>query len=289
MTMSATARLRKSSVVRVLLDLFAKRTAKVGLAILICMAVFLLAGPLFITYSPIASTGPSNAPPSFKHILGTDYLGRDIASEIIWGSYPSIFVSLTGSIGATFLGLLIGVFAGYYSKLEGVLTGLGDVVITIPAFPLMILIGLIYPYSDLLIAGILVIALWPPIARSIRSQVLSLRERPFVEAARTSGMNDLEIVGRVVIPEVVPIALAYFVLTLAISTVFVVGLEFLGVGNLTEVTWGTILYYAQQFGFFHNDWWWIVAPGAAITLFASAFALIGFSIEEVMNPRLRTE
>jgi peptide/nickel transport system permease protein len=278
---------RRNPVLQVVFGLFEKRSAKAGGIILALFALFVLVGPLFITYSPQLPSGDPNSGPSLAHIFGTDYLGRDIASLVIWGSYPSIFVSLSGSLGATLLGLVVGVLAGYYSKLEGVLTGIGDIVITIPTFPLMILIGMIFSYSDPLIAGILVIALWPPIARSIRSQVLSIRERPFVEAARTSGAGDFEIMSRTIVPNVIPIALAYFVLTLAISTVFVVGLEFLGVGNLTEVNWGTTLYYAQQFGFFNGDWWWIVAPGAAITLFASAFALIGFSVEEVMNPRLR--
>jgi ABC-type dipeptide/oligopeptide/nickel transport system permease subunit len=284
---SAQVETRRNPVLQVILGLFEKKSAKAGGIILAGFAVFMFAGPFFITYSPQVPVGDPNAAPSMAHIFGTDYLGRDIASLVMWGAYPSIFVSLTGSVGAALVGLVVGVLGGYYSKLESLLTGLADVVITIPAFPLMILIGMIFSYSDLLIAGILVIALWPPIARSVRSQVLSIRERPFVEAARTSGARDLEIVWRIIVPNVIPIVLAYFVLTLAISTVFVVGLEFLGVGNLTEVNWGTTLYYAQQFGFFNGDWWWIVAPGAAITLFASAFALIGFSVEEVMNPRLR--
>ncbi|MDH2900022.1 MAG: ABC transporter permease [archaeon] len=281
------ARIQRNSWVQVVSMLFEKRSAQVGGAILLVFALFILIGPLFITYAPQASVGPPNSPPSIQHIFGTDYLGRDVASEVIWGAHPSIFVSLTGSVAATILGLVIGVFGGYYAKLEGLLTGLADVVITIPSFPLMILTGLIFPYSDALIAGVLSIVLWPPIARSVRSQTLSIKERPFIEAAKTSGIRDFEIVWRMVLPEVSSIALAFFVLTLAISTVFVVGLEFLGVGNLTEINWGTILYYAQQFGFFNHDWWWIVAPGAAITLFASAFALIGFSVEEAMNPRLR--
>jgi peptide/nickel transport system permease protein len=280
-------RIRKNSWVQVVSGLFEKRSAKAGGAILLAFVLFILFGPLFIRYDPQATVGPYNSPPSMQHIFGTDYLGRDIASEVIWGAHPSIFVSFTGSVAATILGLVIGVFGGYYAKLEGLLTGLADVVITIPAFPLMILTGLIFPYSDALIAGVLSVVLWPPIARSIRSQTLSIKERPFIDAAKTSGIGDFEIVWRMVVPEVMSIALAYFVLTLAISTVFVVGLEFLGVGNLTEINWGTILYYAQQFGFFNHDWWWIIAPGAAITLFASAFALIGFSLEEAMNPRLR--
>lgn len=285
----ALGKIRNHTAALILGKLFEKRSAKVGAGILIAFVLFVLLGPFFITYSPTAFVAASNAPPSFDHIFGTDYLGRDVASQIIWGAYPSVFVSLVGSAGATIIGLCVGVMAGFYKKAEGALIGVGDVIITIPSFPLMILIGMIFPFSGLLIASILVIVLWPPISRAIRSQVLSLRGRPFVDAARTSGMGSFEIVWRIIVPEVLPIALAYFVLTLAISTVFVVGLEFLGVGNLTEVNWGTTLYWAQQYGFFNHDWWWIIAPGAAITLFASSFALIGFSVEEVVNPRLRTQ
>jgi ABC-type dipeptide/oligopeptide/nickel transport system permease subunit len=281
--------LRNNALALAFSRLFEKRSAKVGGAILVGFALFVLLGPLFIKYSPTDYVGAPNAPPSLEHIFGTDYLGSDIASQIIWGAYASVFVSLTGSAGATIIGLTVGVLGGFYKKLQAPLIGAGDIIITIPSFPLMILIGMIFPFSNLLIASILVIVLWPPISRAIRSQVLSLRERPFVDAARTSGMGKLEIVGKVIVPEVLPIALAYFVLTLAISTVFVVGLEFLGVGNLTAVNWGTTLYWAQQYGFFNHDWWWIIAPGAAITLFASSFALIGFSVEEVVNPRLRTQ
>lgn len=257
------------------------------MGIIVALLLFIVIGSFVIPYSPNATSGPDYAPPSSAHIFGTTYLGQDVASQVIWGSYASILLALASSLAATGIGLVVGVFSGYYRRTEAALTGTADVIMTFPAFPFMILLGLLYPPTDLLIAVVLIVVLWPPISRAIRSQVLSVKERPFVEAAKISGMRNFEIVWRVIVPEVSAIAIAYFVLTLSVSIVFVTGLEFLGIGNLEVVTWGSILYWAQQFAFYNGAWWWILAPGVMITLFATAFALIGFSVEEVMNPRLR--
>ncbi|MHB8567508.1 MAG: ABC transporter permease [Nitrososphaerales archaeon] len=269
------------------LKIVGKKSGKIGVVILVAILSFVLAGSFVIPYSPTAASGAPNSPPSSTHIFGTDYIGRDVASMIVWGAYPSMFVSLLASLGAVLIGLTVGVFSGYYRRLEGILTGSADVVMTFPAFPLMILLGMLYTPTNLIITIILIIVLWAPVSRAIRSQVLSVKERPFVEAAIVSGRRDLEIIARVIVPEVATIAIAYFVLMLSVSLVFVTGLEFLGVGNIEVVSWGTILYWAQQFAFYNGAWWWILAPGVFITLFATGFALLGFSVEEVMNPRLR--
>jgi peptide/nickel transport system permease protein len=100
-------------------------------------------------------------------------------------------------------------------------------------------------------------------------------------------MSNFQIIARIIIPEIASLAIAYFVLTVAAAIVLVTALQFLGVGNPNIVSWGSMLYWAQQFAFYAGDWWWIIAPGAAISVVAMAFALVGFSIEEVMNPRLR--
>jgi peptide/nickel transport system permease protein len=196
-------------------------------------------------------------------------------------------VGILAASGATLLGLIVGVTAGYFRRLEGPLTGVADVILTFPPLPLMILLGSLFPATDTLITIILIVVLWPAIGRAIRSQVLSIREKPYVDSARLSGLKDLEILRRVVIPEVAPIAIAYFVLTAAAAIVLVTALEFLGVGNPNVVSWGSMLFWAQQFAFFRGDWWWVVAPGTSITLAATGLALIGFSIEEILNPRLR--
>jgi peptide/nickel transport system permease protein len=269
-------------------SIFRKRSSKVGAGMIIFIFLLVVIGTLTIPYAPNKISGPINSPPNSQHIMGTDYLGQDVASQVVWGAFPSMLVSFASSLAAALIGLLVGALGGYYRRLEGFFTGTADVIMTFPAFPLMVLLGLLfYPTTDFTIAIILIIVLWPPVSRAIRSQVLSVKERPFVQAAKISGMGNLEILFRVIIPEITPIAIAYFVLTLSVSLVFVTGLEFLGVGNPEVVSWGSILYWAQQFAFYNGDWWWILAPGLLITVFATAFALIGFSIEEVMNPRLK--
>jgi peptide/nickel transport system permease protein len=264
------------------------KASKVGAAIVLVFIIVILVGPYFLKYGP-NDTDPSaiNSPPSPAHPFGTDFLGHDVLSQVIYGAYPSLIVALVASICAIFLGLFVGVIAGYFKHLEAPLSGTADIVLTFPPLPLMILLGSLYPATNTLIILILIVILWPIVARAIRSQVLSIKERPYVESAQLSGMRSWEIIYRVVIPEVAPIAIAYFVLYVAASIVLVTALEFLGVGNPSIVSWGSILYWAQQFAFYAGDWWWIVAPGFAITTVATAFALIGFSVEEVMNPRLR--
>ncbi len=263
------------------------RGARIGASIIAAMLVLILIGRFVVPYNPYNSTGDLDSPPSLTHPFGTDYLGHDMLSQVIWGAYPSMIVGVLAASGAALLGLFVGVMAGYFRKLEGVLTGTADVILTFPPLPLMIMLGSVLPATDELIIFILILVLWPAIARAIRSQTLSVKERPYVESGKLSGMSDLEIVRRVIIPEVAPIAIAYFVLTVSAAIVLVTALEFLGVGNPNIVSWGSMLYWAQQFAFYRGDWWWILAPGLSITLVATGFALIGFSIEEVMNPRLR--
>jgi peptide/nickel transport system permease protein len=272
---------------QVLSSVLRKKTGRVGVGIVAGMLLFFFIASLVVPYNPNLQSGPANTGPTKAHPFGTDYIGRDVLTMTVWGSFPSISISIASSLGSVLIGLIVGVFSGYYRRIEPIFTGTADVVMTFPAFPLMILLGMLYPATSLDITLILVLVLWPPVSRAIRSQVLSVRERPFVEAAKLGGMKNPEIILRIIIPEVASIAIAYFVLTLSLSIVFVTGLEFLGVGNLEKISWGSILYWAQQFAFYNGDWWWILAPGISISLFATAFALIGFSIEEIMNPRLR--
>lgn len=270
-----------------LLQILRKRSSRLGVILILAFVVLMLLGPLIITYSPYVSTGPINAPPSLAHPFGTDSLGRDVLSQTISGAYPSMIIGLSAALGAVLLGLFVGVLAGYFSKLEGLLTGVADVIMVFPALPLMVLLGSIYPPTYELLTAIMILVLWPPIARSIRSQVLSVKKRPFVNATKLSGVSDFEIVFKIIIPEVGAIALAYFVLTVSFAIVLVSGLQFLGIGNPDVISWGSMLYFAQQFGFYAGDWWWILAPGLSITIVTTGFALIGFSVEEIMNPRLR--
>jgi peptide/nickel transport system permease protein len=267
---------------------FRTRSAKVGWVLILSILILVLVGPFFEPYSPTATTGANDSPPSLAHPFGTDYLGHDLLSQVIYGAYPSLLVGLVAALGATLFGFVVGVLGGYYKKLEWVLSASTDAILSIPSLPLLILIGIIFVVTNQLIIGGLMLVLWAPAARAVRSQVASIKKLPYVDAARTSGFSDWRIIWQVIVPKVGSIAMAYFVLLVSVSIVLATALEFIGVGNPQIVSWGSILFFAQQYGFFSGDWWWVLAPGLAITVVATGFALVGFSFEEILNPRLRT-
>jgi peptide/nickel transport system permease protein len=250
------------------------------------MVLTLVAGAILTPYGPETPSTAVNLGPNLKHMFGTDWLGHDLFSQIVWGSYPSLFVALIGALGSVILGLAVGVGAGYYPKLRGALSGAGDVIMVFPAIPLLTLLGSAVLATNLVIASLLLIVLWPVVARVIRNQIAAVKKQPYVEAAKTSGASNREIIFSIMIPEVAPIAIAYFILNASLAIILTVSLEFLGVGNPSLVSWGSILYWAEDFAFIAGAWWWVFFPGLFITLTAIGFALIGFAIEEVVNPRL---
>ncbi len=265
-----------------------------GACIVFAIILFVVIGPHFWKYGP-EQTGTSTlpyAPPSLKHPFGTDFLGHDLMSQIMYGAYPSLLVAIVAAIGAVAIGLLVGVFAGYYERFGSFLSGATDVILTFPALVMIILVSSLFlPTSELqanlFIAGLLIVFLWPSSSRAIRAQVASLKRRPFVDAQRTSGVGNLRIVFRVMIPAVSSIALAYFIILTSVGLILTTALEFLGIGNPTVASWGSIYYWAQQYAFASGAWWWVLIPGVFISLFVSGLALIGFAFEEVSNPRLR--
>jgi len=268
--------------------LLRKKSARFGITIVVALLALVLLGPLVVHYNPYStSPGIADSPPSLGHPLGTEYQGRDVLSQLIYGAQSSMFVGVAGALGAVLIGMVVGVLAGYFSRLEGLLTGFTDIVMIFPAVPLLVLLGTLRPVDDTYLVMMLSVVLWPPVARSIRSQVLSVRQLPYVEVAKMSGMGDFETIYKVILPSVAAIIFAYFVLTVAACVILVTGLEYIGVGNPENVSWGSMVFWAQQFGFYSGDWWWILAPGLAITILTVGLALIGYSIEEVMNPRLR--
>jgi peptide/nickel transport system permease protein len=264
----------------------AKRT-RLGLGIIVVMLTLVLLGPFFVTYPPQAATGLPNSPPSLKHIFGTDYLGHDLLSQVIYGGRPTLVVGLAAAAVSTSVGFVLGLFAGFYRRLEGIISITTDVILSIPGLILLVLLGSMFIATDQLVIGGLILVLWPTCARAVRSQVTALKKMAYVEAGRTSGLSNWQILWRLIAPEVGPIAFSFLVLNVSFAIIIATSIEFLGVGNVTQVSWGSILFYAQNYGFFMGDWWWILAPGAMIALTTSAFALIGFGAEELMNPRLR--
>jgi peptide/nickel transport system permease protein len=229
-------------------------------------------------------------PPSSRHWFGTDRFGRDILSQTIHGSRVALFVGLISALCSCFIGVNIGLVAGYFGgKVDDILMRFTDVVYGIPFLPFaMILIALVGPSLWSVILAITLIT-WRTPARAIRSQVLSLKHRGFVDAARVSGCGPWRILYIHIAPNILSLAFAYTVITVGWSILTEASLSFLGYGDPERISWGKTLFMAYVAQAMQVAWWWVVPPGLAITAHVLAFFFVGRTFEEITNPKLREE
>lgn len=261
-----------------------------GLGILIVFLFIALAAPLLAPFDPSERIGTPFMKPGGKFLLGTNDVGQDIYSEIIYGTRISLLIGVIAALISIGIGCLVGVVAGYYGgKLDSYLMRFVDLILVIPFLPLMILLAAFVGPSFWNIILVISLLTWASPARVIRSQVLSIKTKGYVEAARSIGTAISTILFRHILPGVVPIALSQFVMAASNSILIEASLSFLGLGDPFAKSWGTILYYAQARGAFLTDaWlWWVLPPGVLITALVLGFAFTGYSLEEVLNPRLR--
>jgi peptide/nickel transport system permease protein len=279
---------RQSRGWQTLSTIFGSGQSKAGGIIILGLFILIGAGTFLVPYSPTTFTDQLNAAPSFLHPFGTDFIGHDLLAQVVWGAFPSLLTSIYVSLIATVLGFFVGVNAGYFKKLEPVLAGATDIIMTFPPLPILIIIGTIFLGNDQLTAIALIVVIWAPVARAVRSQTSSVKRRGYINTAKVAGMGGKNIVWRIIAPTVAPVAFAYFIINLSLALIYITALEFLGVGNPLLVSWGSILYWASQDAFTNGDWWWVLFPGLIIVLTTTAFALLGYGLEELTNPRLRS-
>ncbi len=240
-------------------------------------------------YDPTERIGRPFESPSAAHKLGTNDIGQDILSELIYGTRISLAVGITAALMAIFIGTSIGLLAGYYSHLDSLLMRFVDVILVIPFLPLLILLAAYLGRSlqnTIIIIGLLI---WAGTARVIRSQVLTISKQEYVLAARAVGASDQHIIFHHILPQVSLLAIGQFVLVISTAILLEAALSFLGLGDPITKSWGTILYWAQVRGAFLTPaWlWWVLPPGLLIVCAALGFALIGFSLEQRVDPRLK--
>ena len=274
---------------RLLRIVFGNRKATVGAVILLVMA-FVAAFPgLIAPYDPQAPIFPPNLGPSSKHLLGTTNIGQDVFSQLIWSTRLTLEVTLVVSAIATFVSMIIGVTAAYAGGVtDRVLTVVTDVFLIIPVLPLLILLAAYLPPGVTSLVIVLCLTSWAFQARQLRSQGLSVRSRDFLVAARVRGERPLYIILVEIVPTMTSLLAASF-LALAVYVVgFAASLQFLGLGNSSELMWGTMLYNAQQSAALEaGNAWWALSPGAAVALLGAGFALLNYAFDEIGNPALR--
>ena len=249
-------------------------------------------GPVIIRQNPTAFSSDVLQPPSTAHWLGTTQTGQDVFAQVVIGTRVSLAVGLGTGFLATIVSVIIGLTAGYFGGLiDDMLSLLINVFLVIPALPLAIILAAYFPFrGPLPVAIIVTITGWAWGARVLRAQTLSMRRREFVEAARASGETSLRIIFAEILPNVIAIVAAGLVGTVIYAILAEVGLEFLGLGDVTTVSWGTIFYWAQNNeALLLGAWWWFLAPGCCVALLGAGLAFINFGIDELANPRLRRE
>jgi peptide/nickel transport system permease protein len=271
---------------------FASRpSAMAGLAILVVITVLALAAPLFIhagDLDVINAPGQPIAPPSARFPLGTDYAGRSILPLLIWGARPSLAIGVIATALTMVVGSAIGLLAGHYGGITSrVLMALTDWFIAIPTLPLAIALAAVLGQGDSSITIAIAVTSWPGTARLIRAQTLAVEARPFIERAKALGARDGQLVIRQVLPNVAPFILVSATLTVAGAILSETTLAFLGLGNPTDVSWGSMINQAFfQGAVSAGAWWYILPPGIAIVIVVLGFTLIGRAVENILNPRM---
>jgi peptide/nickel transport system permease protein len=264
--------------------------ALVGAVLLLGLLVAAVFAPTLAPYDPTRSVNVPFERPSAAHPLGTNDIGQDILSELIWGSRISLTIGVLAAFVAITIGTTVGVLSGYFrGAIDATLMRLVDVVLALPFLPLMILLAAFLGPSLITIVIVVGGVVWARPSRIIRSQVLSLAQREYVTAARGIGAGHARIVARHVLPGVAALIVVEFVQAAAGAILIESSLSFLGLGDPTQKSWGSILYYAQaRSAFLSGAWvWWVIPPGLAITATVLGLALLAFSIERIANPRLR--
>src|SRR6266487_3819318 len=263
-----------------------------GLGIVGFFVLVAILGPVIIRQSPTAFSSDVLQPPSTAHWLGTTQTGQDVFAQVVVGTRISLSLGfVTGGL-STIISVIVGLIAGYFGGLiDDVLSLFINIFLVIPAMPLAIILAANFPLrGPLPIAIIITIIGWAWGARVLRAQTLSMRRREFVEAARASGETALRIVFAEILPNEIAIVAAGLVGTVIYAILAQVGLEFLGLSDVTTVSWGTIFYWAQNNeALLLGAWWWFLAPGCCVALLGAGLAFINFGIDELANPRLRRE
>jgi peptide/nickel transport system permease protein len=237
----------------------------------------------------VTTDGPRLAGPSLQYPLGTDRQGISVLSLVIEGSRTSLYIGLTAALISMLLGTAVGLWAGYKAAVtDALLMRLTDAFLVLPWLAFAIVMASILGQNTFAIILIIGITSWAGTARLVRAQVLSVKERTYIERSRGLGSSDYQVVMRHVLPNLMPVIFANTILTIAIAILSESALSFLGLGNPLSKSWGTLIEAAFNAGALTlHAWWWLLAPSFSIVLVVLGFTMVGFAMDEIINPRIR--
>lgn len=275
-------------------DLFASllrtRKAALGMAIVLVFVVMAIVGP-WLFPDPTAFVGVPHASPSGDHLFGTTGQGQDVLAQTIAGARTTLLVGLVVGLLSVAIGAFVGVAAGYFGGwVDDLVSLVINVFLVIPGLPLAIVLAAYLPSGPATIAFVLVVTGWAWNARVVRSEALTLRRKDFVAAAIVSGEGHLRIIASEMLPNLTSLLVSQLIGATTYAIGAQVGLEFLGLGDVSSVTWGTNLYWAaNDAALLTGSWWTFVPTGVCVALVGFGLTLVNFGIDEVTHPRLGAE
>ena len=292
--MSLAMQRRRATAGRVWRQFRKSRQGMIGLSVLAVFLLMALAAPLLADareLSPVFARSQGNpqwGSPSEFPPLGTDYIRRSVWAQFVWGSRVSLLVGLAATVLTIFIGSVIGIVAGFVGgRLDGFLMRITEWFLVIPFLPLAIVLASVLGRNVWNIIFVIGITSWPSTARLVRAQVLTVKQRLFVDRARSLGATGPHIVGHHILPNVMGLILANAILAVPISILTETTLSFLGLGDPSAASWGKTLEEAFANGaMVRNAWWYFLPAGFGILAVVLAFTLIGRTLEEIANPRL---
>lgn len=267
------------------------RAGLAGLAVLGVIVLLSLLAPLLTDESGLdvtSATGMPLQPPSAEYLLGTDVDGRSVLLLTFWGARVSLLVGFSATVLSVFIGTLVGISAAHFGRwVAGILLRFTDFFLVLPSLVLAIALSTVLPQGIATIILAVGVTSWPTTARLVRAQTLTIESRPFVERARALGGGHAHIIGKHVLPAVMPLVLANTTLVVGGSIIAESTLSFLGLGDPSAISWGSMLQTALSSGAVSaGAWWYLLPPGLAIVVIVLSFTLVGRALETALNPRL---
>lgn len=265
-------------------NLMGTRHGAIGAAILGILALIAVLAPVVAPFTPLQQTSGSLAPPSAEFLFGTDNIGRDLFSLILYGARSSLLVGIGAALAALLVGGTIGILAGYFrGPVEAVMMRVIELFQTLPVIMLVLCAVALFGSNFWLLITAVALAIWPLEARLIYGQFIKLREREFVAAARVAGLSTRHIIFREILPNAAQPVIVQIALDASVAILIEAGLGFLGLSDPSMVSWGQLLFVAQDY--MDSAWWMSVFPGAAICITVVGLNLFADGLNEVFDPR----